>query len=167
MLGLQQGGEHEIEALPQHILEQHFGEYSASRKAYHTHGVPNEFFGNLVHFFLEFICIHANAYNMPKKRAGLIIMAYRGSAINWGIITEEGIRAAILAFQTSKRFLPAFAHHLVLVAPKMSPTKKRCRLHRLSEEQTTEDWQLVIVLDMAVTVVTDKTLALIGHIEQG
>ena len=93
MLGLQHRGEHEIEAPPHHILEQHFGEYWASAKAHCTHGGPNEFFGNLAHFLLEFFYVHANMYNMPKKKASLIIMTYQGGAINWGIITEEGIRA--------------------------------------------------------------------------
>ena len=76
-LRLRRGDDHNIDVLPQHILEQHFGEYSLSAKAHRTHGGPNEFFGNLAHFLLEYACVHANPYNMPKKKAGLIITAYR------------------------------------------------------------------------------------------
>ena len=72
-------------------MEQHFDEYSVSAKAHRTHGGPNEFFGNMAHILLELACIHANPYNMPKKKARLIITAYRGGAIDWGIITREGV----------------------------------------------------------------------------
>ena len=101
-LRLPRGGEHDIEAPPQHILEQHFGEYTLSAKAHHTHGGPNEFFGDLAHFLLEYACVHANPYNMPKKKAWLIIMAHQGGTIDWGIITGNGVRAAIASFQSRK-----------------------------------------------------------------
>ena len=55
------------------------------------HDGPNEFFGNLAHLLLEYVCDHANPYIMPKKKAGLIITAYRGGTIDWGIITVEGV----------------------------------------------------------------------------
>ena len=90
-LSLQLGGEHDVGAPPQHILEKYFKEYSASAKAHCTHGGSNEFFGNLAHFLLEFGCIIANAYNITKKRVGLIITAYRGGAVDWGILTGEEI----------------------------------------------------------------------------
>ena len=81
-LRLQRGGEHDIEAPPQHILEQLFGEFSVFAKAYRTHGGPNEFFRDLARFLLEFSCVHANAYSMPKKKASIIITAYQSGAID-------------------------------------------------------------------------------------
>ena len=99
---------------PQHNLEQHFGEYSVLAKAHRTHGGPNEFFGNLAHILLEFDCVHAKPYNMPKKKARLIIMAYCGGTIDWGIITGEGVQAAIASFHSCKRFLPALAHYIAM-----------------------------------------------------
>ena len=65
-------------APPQHILEQHFGEYSLSAKAHHTHGGHNEFFWNLAHFLLEYAFVHANPYSMPKKKVGIIVTTYIG-----------------------------------------------------------------------------------------
>ena len=53
-LRLPRGGGHDIEAPPQHTLEQYFGEYSLSAKAHHTHSGPNEFFGDLAHLMLEY-----------------------------------------------------------------------------------------------------------------
>ena len=99
-LRLQRGGEYDIDAPPQHILEKYFGEYSLSAKAHRMHGGPNELFGDLAHFFLEYVCIHQNPHSMPKKRAGLIILAYEGRKIDWGCITGDGIRAALASFKT-------------------------------------------------------------------
>ena len=101
-LHLPRGGEHDIEAPPQHTLEQYFGEYSLSVKAHRMHGGPNEFFGDLAHFLLDYVCIHHNPYNMPKKKAGLIILAHEGRPINWGNITGEGVRVAIASFKSGK-----------------------------------------------------------------
>ena len=39
---------------------------------------------------------------MPKKTAGLIILAHEGQNIDWGSITGEGIRAAFASFKTRK-----------------------------------------------------------------
>ena len=66
-LCLPRGGDYDVEAPPQHLLEKYFGEYSLSAKAHRTHDDPNELFGNLAHFFLEYACIHQNPHNMPKK----------------------------------------------------------------------------------------------------
>ena len=87
---------------PQQILEKYFGEYSLSAKAHRTHGGPNELFGDLAHFFLEYVCIHQNPHSMPKKKAGLIILAHEGRKIDWGCITGEGIRAALASFKSGK-----------------------------------------------------------------
>ena len=57
-LRLPRGGEYDVDANPHHLLEKYFGEYSLSTKAHRMHGGPNELFGDLAHFFLEYVCIH-------------------------------------------------------------------------------------------------------------
>ena len=104
-----------LRARPQHILEQYFGEYSLSAKTHRTHGGKNAFFGNLAHLLLEYACVHANPKNMPKKKAQLIITAYRGGAIDWGIVKGKGVRAALTSFRSGKRFLPVLAQFTSVV----------------------------------------------------
>ena len=144
------GGEYDVEAPPQHILEKYFGEYSLSTKAHRTHGGPNEFFGDLAHFFLKYVCIYQNSHSMPKKKAGLIILAHEGRKIDWGSITREGVRAAIASFKSGKRFLPVLAQYTVvlyppeaelprqpLALPALPPKPKR--RHTVPHEEWTED----------------------------
>ena len=102
---------------PQHTLEKYFGEYSLSVKAIRTHDGSSELFGDLTHFFLEYVCVHHNPHNMLKKKAKLIIMAHEGCTIDWGNITGEGIRAAIASFKSGKRFLPVLAQHTTVLYP--------------------------------------------------
>ena len=125
MLSLKHGCEHNVDAPPQHILEQYFGEYSLSAKAHRTHGGSNEFFGNLAHFLLEYGCITANAYSIPKKRAGLIITTYRGGVVDWGILTGEGICATLASFQSGKCFLPVLAQYLAILYPPQTTATPR------------------------------------------
>ena len=124
-LSLKRGDKHDVDAPPQHILEQYFGEYSASAKAHDMHGGPNEFFGNLAHFLLEYGCITANAHSILKKRVGLIITAYRGGAVDWGILTGEGNHAAVASFQSGKRFLPVLAQYIAVLYPSQTPMPQR------------------------------------------
>ena len=146
---LQRGGEYDIDAPPQHILEKYFGEYSLSAKAHRTHGGPNQLFGDLAHFFLEYVCIHQNPHSMPKKRAGLIILAYEGRKIDWGCITGDGIRAALASFKTGKRLLPVLAQYtVVLYPPGPQPARQQLTLpappvqtkrRQVAHEEWTED----------------------------
>ena len=64
--------------------------------------------------------IFTTAYNMPQKKANIIIMAYRGDTLNWGLITKDEVRAALSAFQAGKRFLYALAHYLVVLYPPLT-----------------------------------------------
>ena len=151
VLVLKQGGDHDIEAPPENDLEAHFREYSVLAKAYRMQGRTNEFFGNLAIFLLEFGCVHANVYNMPKKKACIIITEYSGGAIDWGIIIGEGVCVGLSAFQPGKWFWPALAHYLSvlyhshsttapfqhLALPASSTQAKRQRALRLAQEE----WQ--------------------------
>ena len=129
-LHLPRGREYDVEAPPQHLLEKYFGEYSQSAKAHRTHGGPNEFFGNLAHLLFEYSCVHTNPYSVPKKKASLIITAYYGGAINWGIITSDGVRAAITSFQSGKRFLPVWAQYIVMLyPPEAQPPRQPLLVH--------------------------------------
>ena len=121
-LRLPRGGEYNVEAPPHQILEKYFGEYSLSPKAHRMHGSPNKLFGDLAHFFLKYMCIHQNPHSMPKKKAGLIILAHEGRKIDWGCITGEGIRAALASFKTGKRFLPVLAQYTAVLYPQEPQT---------------------------------------------
>ena len=138
---------------PPNTLEKYFGEYSA--KAHRRHGGPNEFFGDLAHFFLEYVCVHHNPHNMPKKKAGWIIMAHEGSTIDWGIIIGEGVSAAIASFQSGKRFLRVLAQYTVVLYPPeallprqplalSAPPPKPKRRHTVPHEEWKEDESLAI-----------------------
>ena len=54
---------------------------------------------------------------MPKKKAGLIILAHEGRKIDWGSITGEGIRAAIASFKSGKCFLLVLAQYTAVLYP--------------------------------------------------
>ena len=42
---------------------------------------------------------------MPQNKAAIIISEYEGNKIDWGIITGEGVRAALASFQSGKKLL--------------------------------------------------------------
>ena len=66
---------------------------------------------------------------MPKKRAGLIILAYEGRKIDWGCITGEGIRATLALFKSGKRLLPVLAQYTaMLYPPGPQPTRQQLTL---------------------------------------
>jgi hypothetical protein len=111
-LRLQRGGDYDIEAPPQHILDKYFGEYSLSAKAHRMHGGQDVLFGDLAHFFLEYICLHLNPHSMPKKRAGLIILAYEGKKIVWGCITGDDIRLPLLRLNLESAFYQCWPNTL-------------------------------------------------------
>mgnify|MGYP007007540640 CR=1 FL=1 len=87
---------------------------------------------------------------MPKKKAGLIILAHEGRKIDWGCITGEGIRAALASFKSGKRFLPVLAQYTVVLYPQepqparqplalTAPPAKTKRRHTVVHEEWPED----------------------------
>ena len=97
-LDLTRGGEHEVEIPPSTTLNKYFGMYSMSRKAYHTYGGPNKSFGEIARILMEYAFVHTNPTSMPQNKAAIIISEYEGNKIDWGIITGEGVRAALESF---------------------------------------------------------------------
>ena len=78
------------------------------------------FFGEIAQILMEYVFAHTNRTNMPPKKATIIIKAYQGGTVDWGILTGEGVRAALSSFQSGKRFLPMLAHYLM--APPLPET---------------------------------------------
>ena len=85
-----------------------------------TYGGPNKFFGDIVRILMEYAFVHTNPTNMPQKKETIIITGYQGGTVDWGILTGEGVRAALSSFQSGKRFLPMLAHYLM--APPLPET---------------------------------------------
>ena len=81
------------------MLKEYFGEYFASGKAYRTYGGPNRTFGEITCILMEYAFVHMNPTSMPENKSTIIISAYEGNKIDWGIITGEGLRAALTSFQ--------------------------------------------------------------------
>ena len=90
-LGLQRGGEHDVEIPPHTIANDYFGLYSVSGKAYRTYGGPNRFFGEIARILMEYVFAHTNPTNMLQKKTNIIIKAYQGGIVDWGILTGEGV----------------------------------------------------------------------------
>ena len=67
-----------------------------------TYGGPNKFFGDIVRILMEYAFVHTNPTNMPQKKETIIITGYQGGTVDWGILTEEGLRAALVSFQYGK-----------------------------------------------------------------
>ena len=124
-LDLKHCGEHEVEIPPHTTLKEYFGTYSISGKVYRTYGGPNRFFGEIARILMEYAFVHTNPTSMPQNKADIIIWEYQGGTVDWGILTGEGVRAALESFQSGKRFLPVLAHYLtVLYSP---PSTSPCR----------------------------------------
>ena len=123
-LGLQRGGEHDIEVPPHTILEDYFRTYSVSGKAYRTYGGPNKFFGDIAKILMEYAFAHTNPTSMPQKKASIIITAYQGGIVDWGILMG-GVRATLSSFQSGKRFLPVLAHYLTVLYPPPTTSPRR------------------------------------------
>ena len=124
-LDLKRGGDHEVEIPPSTTLKEYFGAYSISGKAYRTYGGSNKAFGELARILMEYAFVHTNPTSMPQSKAAIIISAYEGNKIDWGIITGEGIRAALESFQTGKRLLPVINHFLTVLYPPPSVSPRR------------------------------------------
>ena len=116
-LELKQGGDHDAEIPSAAKLKQYFGEYSASGKAYRTYGGPNKVFGEIARILMEYAFVHTNPTSMPQNKAALIISAYEGQQIDWGVITGEGLRAAIASYQSGKKMLSVVSHFLTVLFP--------------------------------------------------
>ena len=92
-----------------------------SRKAYRTYSGPNKFFGDIARILMEYAFFaHINPTSMPQKKAAIIITAYQGGVVDWGILTRDGVCVALSSFQSGKRFLPVLTHYLTVLYP--SPT---------------------------------------------
>ena len=119
-LDLQRGGDHDVEIPPATTLKEYFGEYSVSGKAYRTYGGSNKAFGELARILMEYAFVHTNPTSMPQNKAAIIISAYEGNRIDWGIITGEGLRAALTSFQSGKKMLSVITHFLTVLYPPSS-----------------------------------------------
>ena len=124
-LDLQRGGDHDVDIPPAAKLKEYFGEYSASGKAYRTYGGPNKVFGEIARILMEYAFVHTNPTSMPQNKAAVIISAYEGHRIDWGIITGEGLRAAIASFQSGKKMLSVVTHFLMVLFPPASLSSPR------------------------------------------
>ena len=145
-LDLQRGGDHDVDIPPASKLKEYFGEYSASGKAYRTYGGPNRAFGEIARILMEYAFVHTNPTSMPQNKAAIIISAYEGNRIDWGIITGEGLRAALASFQSGKKMLSVLTHFLTVLYPPSSlpsprtltspppPRRQREKLVALSHE---------------------------------
>jgi hypothetical protein len=116
-LELKRGGDHDADIPPAAKLKQYFGEYSASGKAYRTYGGPNKVFGEIARILMEYAFVHTNPTSMPQNKAAIIISAYEGHHIDWGVITGEGLRAAIASYQSGKKMLSVVSHFLTVLFP--------------------------------------------------
>ena len=83
-------------------LKEYFGMYSISGKAYRTYGGPNKSFGDIARILMEYAIMHTNPTSRPQNKAAIIIREYKGGTVDWGIITDEGVCAALESFQSSK-----------------------------------------------------------------
>ena len=124
-LDLQRGGDHDVEIPPATTLKEYFGEYSVSGKAYRTYGGSNKAFGELARILMEYAFVHTNPTSMPQIKATIIINAYEGNRIDWGIITGEGLRAALASFQSGKKMLSVITHFLTVLYPPSSLSSPR------------------------------------------
>ena len=66
---------------------------------------------------MEYAFVHTNPTSMPQNKAAIIISEYEGNKIDWGIITGEGVCAALESFQSGKKFLPVMTHFLTVLYP--------------------------------------------------
>ena len=98
-LDLKRGGDHEVEILPPTTLKEYFGVYSISGKAYRTYGGSNKAFGEIARILMVYAFMHTYPTSMPQNKATIIIGEYEGNKIDWGIIMDEGVRAALASFQ--------------------------------------------------------------------
>ena len=97
-LGLSSTGERHFDICPMKVLERYNGKYSQSAKAYGESGIPDPFFHDITKFLLEVVCVHLNAYRMPKQKASVAISTFEGQDVDWGMITRTALREGLHAF---------------------------------------------------------------------
>ena len=119
-LKLQRGGDHDVAIPSAAKLKEYFGEYSASGKAYRTYGGPKKVFGEIARILMEYAFVHTNPTSIPQNKAAIIIIAYEGHRVDWGIITGEVLRAAIASYQSGKKMLSVISHFLTVLFPPAS-----------------------------------------------
>ena len=124
-LDLKRGGEHEVEIPPDTILKEYFGMYSIFGMAYRTYGGLNKFFGEIARILMEYAFVHTNPMSMPQNKAAIIIKEYQGGTVDWGILTDEGVHAALEPFQSGKRLFPVLTHYLKVVYPSPLTSPRR------------------------------------------
>ena len=95
--------EKHFEIPPFDKLEQYFGEYLTSAKAYKTKEIPNPLFQETAKFLLEVGCVHVNPYRMPKQKADIIIDTFEGRTVDWVVITGPALREGLHAYQAEKK----------------------------------------------------------------
>ena len=64
--------------------------------------------------------MHTNPTSMSQNKAVIIISAYEGHRIDWGIIIGEGLCAAIASYQSGKKMLSVVSHFLTVLFPPSS-----------------------------------------------
>ena len=77
-LGLSNIGEWHFDILPTEVLERYLGEYSLSAEASRNQDIPDPFFRKIAKFLLQVVCVHLNAYGMPKQKVGVVISTFQG-----------------------------------------------------------------------------------------
>ena len=137
-----------MEIPPSATFKEYFGTYSIYGKAYRTYGGPNKSFGEIAHILMEYVFVHTNPTSMPQNKAAIIISEYEGNKIDWGIITGEGVRAALESFQSGKKLLSVMTHILTILYPPPTTSPHRVLTSpppRKQREQilaiTQEEWE--------------------------
>ena len=124
-LDMKRGGDHEVEIPPSTTLEEYFGMYSISRKAYRTYGGSNKAFRDIACILMEYAFVHTNPASMSQNKAAIFTSEYEGNKIDWGIIMGEGVRAALASFQSGKKLLSVMTHFLTVLYPPPSLSSPR------------------------------------------
>ena len=92
LYGAQNTGKLHFDIFPIEVFEHYYGKYSQSAKAYRIRDIPDPFIRDIVKFFLKVGCIHLNAYGMPKQKAGVVISTFKGTDVDWGVVTGTTLR---------------------------------------------------------------------------
>ena len=116
-LGLSGLGEKQFDIAPAETLQKYFAEYSLTAKAYRTKEIPNAFFREVAKFLLEVGCVHVNAYEMHKQKAGVVIETFEGKAVDWGVITGSTLREGLHSYQSGKKLRPIIQQYLTVLFP--------------------------------------------------